>query len=96
MEQQHCDPPTMRYWQVKVAIRERSDGTLARVTLRVDPAHELEAAGHSTRNEHDPVVPRIGDEVAVARALRALADRLLERAAVDIEHTTGELDVSLR
>ena len=35
-------------------------------------------------------VSEIGDEVAVARALRHLADQLLETAAKDIEAVTGK------
>ncbi len=38
----------------------------------------------------------IGDEVAVARALRRLADHLLTQAEQDIEATTGEHDVTVR
>ncbi len=44
----------------------------------------------SRRSTHDPAVPEIGDEVAVARALRHLADRLLDTAEEDIEAMTGE------
>jgi hypothetical protein len=35
-------------------------------------------------------VPEIGGEVAVARALRHLADQLLDTAAQDVEAVTGE------
>lgn len=35
-------------------------------------------------------MPEIGDEVAVARALRHLADQLLDTAAQDLEAVTGE------
>ena len=35
-------------------------------------------------------IPEIGDEVAVARALRHLANQLLETAAKDIEAVTGK------
>jgi hypothetical protein len=41
-------------------------------------------------------VPEIGDEVAVARALRHLADQLLATAEGDIEELTGEHDVVVR
>jgi hypothetical protein len=40
-------------------------------------------------------VPEIGDEVAVARALRHLADTLMATAETDIEAVTGE-DVQVR
>jgi len=35
-------------------------------------------------------VPEIGDEVAVARALRRLADQLIETAEQDLEAVTGQ------
>jgi hypothetical protein len=35
-------------------------------------------------------VPEIGDEVAVARALRHLADKLMETAETDVSVMTGE------
>jgi hypothetical protein len=35
-------------------------------------------------------VPEIGDEVAVSRALRHLADKLLETAEGDVSTMTGE------
>lgn len=95
MDHYDSDSPHMRYWQVKVAICEREEHTQARAVLRVDPVGEIEGSGYSTRARHDPSIPRIGDEVAVARALHALADRLLQTAAVEIERVTGELDVSL-
>jgi Domain of unknown function (DUF1876) len=40
-------------------------------------------------------VPKIGDEVAVARALRQLSDRLFEAASADITAVEGQqADVS--
>ena len=88
--------PTMRYWQVRVIIAESDDRTLARAVLRLEPARELEGTGRSTRGPGDPPIHGIGDEVAVARALRGLADRLLETAANDITQFTGEPEVTLR
>jgi hypothetical protein len=35
-------------------------------------------------------VPEIGGEVAVARALRHLADKLMETAETDVSELTGE------
>jgi len=72
------------------------DETDAHVVLVADAPTRLTASGHSDRSPDDLVTPEIGEEVAVARALRRLADQLLETAAGDIEDRTGEHDVTLR
>src|SRR5450631_3578275 len=49
----------------------------------------LTARGQSHRGAPDPFVPEIGDEVAVARAPRHLADQLLDTAAQEVATVTG-------
>jgi hypothetical protein len=88
--------PRVRDWEVRVSIFGSDDDTEATVVLLSDSPTHLTAHGHSHRSDDDRVVPEIGDEVAVARALRRLADQLLDTAADDIEGLTGEHDVSLR
>jgi hypothetical protein len=88
--------PKVHDWQVRVSIFESDDDTEATVVLLADSPDHLTARGRSHRSDHDRVVPEIGDEVAVARALRSLADQLLATAAGDIEGVTGEHDVHLR
>jgi hypothetical protein len=88
--------PRVRDWEVRVTIFGSDDDAEANVVLLADSPTHLTAHGHSHRSEDDRGVPEIGDEVAVARALRRLADQLLETAAEDIEAVTGEHDVSLR
>lgn len=80
-------------WTVRIAIFGGDDDTTASAVLLADPPGELRASGESHRSAHDPVAPRIGYEVAVARALRHLADELLETATTDIMASTGERDV---
>jgi len=84
--------PHVREWQVRVSIFESGDDTSANVVLLTEAPTHLTARGQSHRISRDtPVsVPEIGDEVAVARALRHLADQLLETAAQDIEAVTGK------
>jgi hypothetical protein len=89
-------PSHVRDWQVRVSIFERGDETDANVVLFSDAPRHLTASGHSQRSTSDLRVPEIGDEVAVARALRRLADRLLETAADDISDLTGEEHVTLK
>ena len=82
----------VREWQVRVSIFESGDETSANVVLLTEAPTHLPATGQSHHNTEDksPTVPEIGDEVAVARALRHLADQLLETAAQDIEAVTGQ------
>ncbi|GAA2110728.1 hypothetical protein GCM10009841_33010 [Microlunatus panaciterrae] len=80
----------VREWQVRVSVYESGDDTSAVAVLSGDTPVELTARGFSHRSGHDPAVARIGDEVAAARALRHLADTLLETAASDIAGSTGE------
>jgi hypothetical protein len=79
-------------WTVRISLFE-GDDTTARAVLVADPLDGIRATGVSHRRAQDPPQPRIGDEVAVARALRHLADQLLEQAASEIEDSTGEVDV---
>ncbi len=88
--------PRVHDWHVRVTIFENEDQTHANVVLLSDSPAHLTARGESTRGAHDRPVPEIGDEIAVARALRHLADHLIEVAEGDIETLTGEHGVSVR
>jgi len=83
-------PPHVREWQVRVSIFESGEDTNANVVLLTEAPTHLTARGQSHRGTGDTFVPEIGDEVAVARALRHLADQLLETAAQDVEAVTGQ------
>ncbi len=83
-------PEHVREWTVRVSLFENGDDTSASVVLLSDAPTHLTAHGASHRSTADRAVPEIGDEVAVARALRHLADRLLDAAEEDIEAMTGE------
>lgn len=89
-------PPRAREWQVQVSVVEQDDDTDAYVVLVSDGTHRLTAEGHSHRSSSDLPVSEIGDEVAVARALRHLAEVMLHTAERDIEGMTGERDVQVR
>ncbi|MFQ6171072.1 dsRBD fold-containing protein [Oryzobacter sp. R7] len=86
----------LREWTVRVTIFERGDDTTATVALLADDPDALTARGTSHRGPEDAADSRIGDEVAVARALRHLADQLMATAERDIEASTGEQDVLVR
>ena len=75
----------IKTWHVELFIYEDGDETSARAVLHSDSVRHPEGTGRTHRSPGDAVVPEIGDEVAAARALRALADTLLGVAALDIE-----------
>lgn len=87
---------TSREWTVRVTIFEKGDDTTATVALLADSPEALTATGASHRSGADAESTHIGDEVAVARALRRLADHLLATAEHEIEEATGEEDVVVR
>jgi hypothetical protein len=89
-------PRAVQEWQIRVTLLEQEDDTTAQAVLLSGPAERADASGTAHRSPRDPASPRIGDEIAVARALRHLADRLLERARHDVEDATGEHDVDIR
>jgi hypothetical protein len=87
---------TLREWTVRVSLFEKGDDTTATVALLADSPEALTAKGSSHRADRDNASAHIGDEVAVARALRRLADRLIATAEQDIEAATGESGVAIR
>lgn len=86
----------VREWSVRLSIFEGDADTSVEAILETDTGARLAGEGRSHRSEGDESVPEIGDEVAVARALRNLADALLDTATSDIERSTGEHDVLVR
>ena len=78
----------VKTWRVEVSLFESGDDTTAHAVL-VAEVPGIDATGHAYRHPHDPDVPEVGDEVAVARALRRLSDRLLGVAADDIAAVQG-------
>ena len=79
-----------KQWSITVDIDEHDDTTLAHVSIRTPAGHDVTGVGQAQRNPLDPSVPEIGDELAVARALRNLAERLMHTTENDIKGVTGE------
>jgi hypothetical protein len=78
----------VKTWQVEVSVFESEGDTTAHAVLVAELAG-VDATGRTYRNPHDADVPEIGDEIAVARALRRLSDRLLDVAAEDLAALEG-------
>lgn len=72
-------------WIIELRFDEDIDRTQAVATLRTPGGRELHGHGQARRNPVDRPQPRIGEEVAGARALSSLAHDLLEYAAGEIE-----------
>ncbi len=80
----------VKTWTVQVDIDEHEDRTRAVARLDTGGDQTLAGTGLARLNPADRAVPKIGDELAVARALSELSHRLLDAAARDIEASSGE------
>ncbi|HMO11512.1 MAG TPA: DUF1876 family protein [Actinotalea sp.] len=76
-------------WRVQVTLTRDGRQTTAQAVLVAGSPEHLGAVGHARRDPQDAEDEVIGDEVAVARALRRLADRLIDDAEEQIEDSTG-------
>jgi hypothetical protein len=71
-------------WKVRLHLFEDEGMTKAHVVLDTG-ATTLSGRGVAHRNPADTDVPEIGDELAAGRAMRDLAQQLVEAAERDIE-----------
>ena len=81
-------PPAL-VWRVQVTVTREGAETTAHAVLAPGDPDLLSSLGRARRNPEDGEVAVIGDEVAVARALHHLADRLIDTAEEQIEDATG-------
>jgi hypothetical protein len=86
------EPPHVKTWGVTIHVYEQGSDTSAHVVLHAEAEPSLQARGYAHRAEGDADAPEIGDELAVARALRKLAERLEQAADEDITAITGVTD----
>jgi Domain of unknown function (DUF1876) len=77
-------------WSVSLSVSELDGETHTEARLVMGDGSHLSGHGKARRNPVDPNVTKIGEEIAVARALSDLAHRLLQVAATDIEAVTHE------
>jgi hypothetical protein len=79
-----------KVWTIEVAIEETPEGhTEAKASLVVGRDRRFGGWGRARRNPADPEMPRIGEELAAARALSDLAHNLVDEAARVIEQHEG-------
>jgi hypothetical protein len=78
--------PSRRSRAVTVDLRLEEDRNRCEAVASLStPAGTFTGTGLATRNPTDPVVPLIGEELAIARSLHALAERLEEAAGTAID-----------
>lgn len=88
---EHKDPAAVAEkltWPMQIVFTETDEATRADIVIDV-AGHHYHGWGRARRNPNDPDVPRIGEEVAAARALTRLAQQLLATAAEEIEGFEG-------
>jgi hypothetical protein len=78
-------------WAVRIRIEEDADRTHAQALLDEGNGITFHGDGSARRNPLDAPVPEIGEELATARALYALADRLMDEAYRDVENLSHPL-----
>lgn len=78
-----------KQWTVTIDIDEHDGHTRAVARLLTRDTERLTGVGLARLDPADRDVPKIGDEIAVARALSDLSHRLLQAATEDVEQATG-------
>jgi hypothetical protein len=79
---------TEKVWSIEVYLTEDPDTTRAEAVLNIGD-REFRGTGDARRNPSDPEIPRIGEELATARALSELSHRILHAAVAAIEAFEG-------
>lgn len=77
-----------KVWNVEVFIEETPTDTEAKAVVEVGD-RRFGGWGRARRSPDDPEMPRVGEDLAVARALSDLSHHLLDEAASSIEGFTG-------
>jgi hypothetical protein len=81
---------TAARWSVEIFLSEIDGHSHAEARLVSGAKTPLTATGTARLSERDPLdVPEIGYELATARALRSLADKLSRAAAEDVQAIAG-------
>lgn len=81
--------PHTRTWHVQVTMVEAGPSTTAEATLVAGDVGSLRSVGRARKDPADAENAVVGDEIAAGRALRRLADSLLDQAQRDITAATG-------
>ncbi|WP_055532893.1 DUF1876 domain-containing protein [Streptomyces graminilatus] len=82
-------------WHVELEFEEDEQRTRAAALVRLSDGSEVRANGYASRHRSDENQPRVGEEIAGARALNELAMRLLTKAHDEIDQASGRTSHSL-
>jgi hypothetical protein len=80
--------PTSKVCSIEVFLTEDPDTTRADAVLEMGD-RQFRGWGRARRNPTDPAIPRVGEELATARALSDLSHHLIHAAAEAIEAFEG-------
>jgi hypothetical protein len=76
-------------WHVELEFQEDDQHTKAAALVRLPDGTEVRAHGRASRHRTDSNQPRVGEEIAGARALNELAMELLNKAHGEIDDASG-------
>lgn len=82
-------------WHIELEFQEDDLHTRAAAMVRLPDGTEVRTHGHATRHQSDSNQPRVGEEVAGARALNELAMQLLTKAHGEIDEASGRTSHSI-
>ncbi|MFI9274256.1 DUF1876 domain-containing protein [Kitasatospora sp. NPDC052896] len=80
---------TLIGWHIELEFDEVDNKTRAAAMVRLQDGTELRAHGYTSRHPSDMSQPRVGEEIAAARALQDLAKQLFEKAHGEIDEASG-------
>ncbi|MER5839476.1 MULTISPECIES: DUF1876 domain-containing protein [Streptomyces] len=78
-------------WHVELEFTEDDQHTKSAAMVRLPDGTEVRGHGRATRHRTDANQPRVGEEVAGARALNDLAMQLLTKAHDEIDEASGRV-----
>ncbi|MET9733150.1 DUF1876 domain-containing protein [Streptomyces sp. NPDC006458] len=76
-------------WHVELEFMEDEQHTKAAAMVRLPDGTEVRGHGHASRHQTDSNQPRVGEEIAGARALDQIARQLLSKAHGEIDQASG-------
>ncbi|MFF1925192.1 DUF1876 domain-containing protein [Streptomyces sp. NPDC058221] len=82
-------------WHIELEFDEDTHRTRAAALVRLSDGSEVRAHGYASRHPADSEQPRVGEEIAGARALNELAMKLLTKAHDEIDEESGRTSYPL-
>ncbi|GAA3158012.1 DUF1876 domain-containing protein [Streptomyces rameus] len=78
-------------WHIELEFMEDDQHTRAVAMVRLPDGTEVRGHGRASRHRVDANQPRVGEEIAGARALNELAMQLLTKAHEEIDEDSGRI-----